>query len=76
MEEEIEVPPESEERKIPRILIVFFIALFLGGLIAFYLNWNGTQGWLDRGYWQKLQKAADTTYPYEKPEPYLQKLTN
>jgi len=43
---------------------VYFI-LPIWGLCWFYLYWNGTHGWLDRGYWQQLQRAANTTYPIQ-----------
>lgn len=34
------------------------------GFAVFSLYWNGSFGWLDRGYWSQLQRAANTTYPY------------
>lgn len=34
------------------------------GLVCLWLYWNGSSGWLDPGYWNQLQKAANTTYPY------------
>lgn len=34
------------------------------GIVWFYLFWNGsTVPWFDRGYWNELQKAANTTFP-------------
>ena len=39
----------------------FFVFL---GLLWFYLFWNGSIGWFDRGYWNQLQRAANTAYPY------------
>jgi len=62
--EEQEVPP-SEERKIPKFLKVIYLILAVWGIWAFITYWNGSHGFLDRGYWQKLQKAAHTTYPFE-----------
>lgn len=41
---------------------IFWIIL---GLIGFYFFWNGSYGWLDRGYWHQLQQAANTTFPSE-----------
>lgn len=58
--------PKSEESKIPSFLYLVYILVFFGGLLAFILFWNGSKGWLDRGFWQKLQQAASTTYPYDK----------
>jgi hypothetical protein len=66
-EEEI---PHSEERKIPRFLYFTYILLLIGGIWAFITFWNGSWGWLDRGFWHNLQQAAGTTYPYEKKEPH------
>ena len=63
--------PESEEKKIPKFLYVAYIVVFAWGIWAFIMYWNGSHGWLDRGYWQKLQQAADTTFPFEQKEPYL-----
>lgn len=71
MTEELEEVPPSEENKIPKILIYIFILLFIGGLAGFFINWNGAHGWFDRGYWQKLQQVAETTYPYEQKESYF-----
>jgi len=34
------------------------------GLVWLYFFWNGSYGWLDRGYWSELQRAANTTYPF------------
>lgn len=49
---------------IPKWLWFFYIAMPLWGLVWFYLYWNGSSGWLDNGYWQQLQRAANTTSPY------------
>lgn len=59
MKEEEEII-ESEERKIPIFLIVTYILLVIGGLSAFFIYWNGSHGFLDRGYWEQLQRAAQT----------------
>jgi hypothetical protein len=53
----------SYNAKIPRWLTWTYIILPLWGIVAFYLYWNGSSGWLDRGYWQQLQRAANTTFP-------------
>ncbi|MFN0064860.1 MAG: hypothetical protein ACKVOH_01350 [Chlamydiales bacterium] len=66
-----EVPP-SQENKIPKFLHIIYIAVLLWGLIAFYLYWNGSHGFLDRGYWKPLQKAAETTFPFEKAQHFLE----
>lgn len=54
----------SKNAKIPTWLICsnwFWIVL---GFICLFLYWNGSYGWLDRGYWSQLQRAANTAYPY------------
>ena len=58
--------PEYLERDpgVPTWLAVSYIWIPLLGFLMFYLYWNGSQGWLDRGYWQQLERAANTTYPY------------
>lgn len=63
--------PQTEENRIPIFLHVTYILVFVLGLWAFIVYWNGSHGFLDRGYWGALQKAAYTTYPFEKKEPYL-----
>lgn len=68
-EEEI---PSTEERKIPKFLFITYVLVFLGGIWGLIAYWNGSHGWFDRGYWQQLQQAAGTTYPFEKKEPYLE----
>jgi hypothetical protein len=54
----------SYDAPVPKWLIFFYVGLPIWGIFAFYLYWNGSQGWLDRGYWQQLQRAANTTFPY------------
>ena len=49
--------------KVPGWLKLVYISLPIWGLIWFYLYWNGMPGWLDRGYWFELEKAANTTFP-------------
>lgn len=54
----------SADAKVPLWLKLTYISLPIWGIICFYLYWNGSHGWLDRGFWNQLQKAANTTYPY------------
>lgn len=73
--EEPHVPGEIElygdpgiatyDAKIPFFLILTYIILPLWGLAVGYYYWNGSRGWLDRGYWHQLQIASNTTLPYE-----------
>lgn len=58
----------SKDEPVPKALIFSYIFWPLFGLVWFYFFWNGSYGWLDRGYWQELQRAAGTTFPYHKSE--------
>jgi len=53
----------SGDAKVETWLKVTYIVLPIWGIIWFFLYWNGTHGWLDRGYWEQLQRAANTTFP-------------
>lgn len=53
----------SNDAPVPKWLIWTYITLPFWGLLTFYLYWNGSHGFLDRGYWQQLQRASNTTYP-------------
>lgn len=53
----------SRDAKVPRWLIIIFAILPFWGIFTFYMYWNGSSGWLDRGYWHQLQIAANTTFP-------------
>jgi|GEM_PF-4011224 len=55
---------ESAHAPVPRFLIWTYLLLPFWGAFWFYMYWNGSHGWLDRGYWQQLQRAAETTYPH------------
>ncbi len=56
--------PESGHAPVSKWLIACYIALPLWGIAVFALYWNGASGWLDRGYWKQLERAANTTLPY------------
>lgn len=62
----------SKDLPVPRWLIWTYLILPFVGLFVLVYYWNGTHGWLDRGYWGQLQKAANTTYPQKpvNPEDY------
>ncbi len=53
----------SADAPVPTFLKWTYILLPIWGIIAFSLYWNGSSGWLDRGYWRQLQEAAGTTFP-------------
>lgn len=60
----------SLDAPIPKWLIATYIILPIWGVITFFIFWNGSLGWLDRGYWHELQRAANTTFPQiNKAEP-------
>lgn len=54
---------QSGHAPLPRWLWGFILILPFWGLLCFYLYWNGSSGWLDRGHWAELQQAANTTFP-------------
>ena len=53
----------SKDTPIPKWLKCVYATLPFWGIAVLVLYWNGSQGWLDRGYWQQLQTAANTTEP-------------
>lgn len=53
----------SAHAPVPRWLLWNYIFWTIFGLVWFVLYWNGSWGFLDRGHWQELQKAANTTFP-------------
>lgn len=57
--------PHTEDHKVPKFLYFTYLIVFIGGFWGLIAYWNGSHGWLDRGYWQQLQEAAQTTFPYE-----------
>lgn len=58
----------SHNAKIAWWLKFLYVVLPIWGVIWMFLYWNGVSGWLDRGYWLELEKAAQTTFPVEKVE--------
>jgi hypothetical protein len=54
----------SKNAKIPTWLICSNWFWVIVGFVGLFLYWNGSYGWLDRGYWSQLQRAANTAYPY------------
>jgi hypothetical protein len=67
MDEEVDVYADpditSGHAKIDGWLKFFYIVLPIWGVIWLFLYWNGSHGWLDRGYWHQLEKAANTMFP-------------
>lgn len=55
---------KSNDAPVPRWLICNYIFWPIFGLFWLWYFWNGSHGWLDRGYWHQLQEAANTTFPY------------
>lgn len=58
----------SGDAPIPNWLKFNYVLWPVVGLISFYYFWNGSAGWLDRGYWNELQRAASTVYPFNTVE--------
>lgn len=54
---------KSDDKSVPFFLILTYALLPFWGFFSLYYYWNGSEGWLDRGYWKQLQKAANTTIP-------------
>ena len=53
----------SGDAKFPGWLKFTYVVLPIWGIIWLCLYWNGVHGWLDRGYWNELERAANTTFP-------------
>lgn len=53
----------SGDAPISKWLKTMYYILPFWGLLWFWLFWNGSHGPLDPGYWQQLQRAANTTFP-------------
>lgn len=55
----------SADAPIETWLKVIYVLLPIWGIVTLFIFWNGSVGWFDRGYWQQLQRAANTTMPYD-----------
>ncbi len=55
----------TKDAHVPKWLAWSYVFWIAFGLTWFVFFWNGSYGWLDRGYWQELQRAAATTYPFQ-----------
>lgn len=62
-EEVYEEGVASKDAPVPKWLIWTYIILPIWGIASLIYYFNGSSGWLDRGYWHELQKAANTTFP-------------
>lgn len=58
----------TEDNKIPKFLYFTYFVVIVWGLWGLIAYWNGSHGWLDRGYWKQLQEAAQTTSPQRASE--------
>lgn len=66
-EDDLEEYPDgifSKDAKVAGWLKATYIILPIWGVISFFIFWNGSLGWWDRGYWDQLQRAANTTIPH------------
>ncbi|MFI0435136.1 MAG: hypothetical protein ACH350_05350 [Parachlamydiaceae bacterium] len=62
----------SYNGKVPKFLIFNYFFWPIWGIFTLYYFWNGSAGWMDRGYWHQLQIAANTTFPIENQNMLLQ----
>ncbi len=66
-EEEIELYGEpgiaSYNKPVPNWLILTYLTLPVWGIVTFFIFFNGSLGWFDRGSWHALQTAANTNFP-------------
>ena len=53
---------EYDDTGIPTFLYFVYALAPLWGILWFYMFWNGSIGWLDRGYWNELEGAARTKF--------------
>lgn len=51
---------EFDDVGIPFFLKVIYVILPIWGIFWLYTYWEGSGGWLDRGYWKELEGAAKT----------------
>ena len=59
----------SNDVKVANWLKWTYVILPIWGIIWFCLYWNGSHGWLDRGYWFQLEEAAGTTFKDQSSSP-------
>lgn len=52
---------EYQNTRVPTFLKWVYLFLPLWGLWSMYYYWEGSRGWMDRGYWHELEIAANTT---------------
>lgn len=55
----------TKDAPVPLWLKTSYVLWIVVGIVWFFLFWNGSYGWFDRGYWHELQAAAATTYPFQ-----------
>lgn len=66
----------SYDAPVPTFLKISYIVWPIWGIITFFIFWNGSVGWFDRGYWKELQIAANTTFPIENQNTLPQNIKN
>lgn len=57
---------EYHDTPIPKFLLAVYMILPIWGVMWWALYWNGSQGFLDRGYWSDLEEVAGTKKVAEK----------
>ena len=51
---------EYANTKIPSFLKWVYLICPIWGIFWMYTFWDGSAGWLDRGYWYELEESANT----------------
>lgn len=51
---------EYSNTKVPTFLKFVYVILPIWGIWWWYAYWDGSDGWLDRGYWKELQTQSRT----------------
>lgn len=54
---------EWKDTRVPTFLKFVYVILPIWGVMWWHFFWNGSTGWLDRGFWGDLQHSANTTLP-------------
>ncbi|MBB64398.1 MAG: hypothetical protein CMO81_04985 [Waddliaceae bacterium] len=55
---------EFANTKLPSFLKISYFFIALWGFVWLYMFWDGSFGWVDRGYWKELEQVANTTKSY------------
>ncbi len=56
-----EVTEFAHSEPVPLYLKITYVVVVVWGVVWLWQNFDGSGGWIDRGSWHQLQKAANTT---------------